>query len=254
MVESTYVLPGCIRNHDGQGLVYLALPDGPLLEGIPLVVGLHGSGRDSLSYREIPFYRRQRDMALWSGCPFASVSNGPDAWGLDDGLVNLVLLLDDVGRRHPIGSSCVLWATSAGGVLMHRMVKEHPASVRLAIGTFPVYDLLCSFPRSAGCGRAWKASNLEELAERTTGRNPPGFVENLVGHEYLIGHGAGDSVVPIRENSIRFRDEANALGGQVRLMESGGGHSIENYAVYGHGELEEALRRHAAGRKTCIRR
>ena len=145
------------------GAVYLAEPTPPARPARGLLLGLHGSGRTAGSYRDVPFYRYQRDRALRSGFIFASVSNGPAGWGLDEGLERvldlLTLLRAELGRRLEV----VPWGTSAGGVMLFRLVATLAAGVagrgsvppiRRAVATFPVYDLLSVFESSKGCPKA----------------------------------------------------------------------------------------------------
>jgi len=242
MIENIFRLENAIRNQPEQGTVYLSRrEDGK--EPSPVLLALHGSGRHALSYRDIPFYSTQRDCALNNGYIFLALSNGPDAWGLDDGLENIVRLYSFVQRRYRVRLKWVLWGTSAGGVMMHRMVREHGEKVQGIIGTFPVYDLEESFNRLPSCRKGWGANNLKELRRKIHGRNPPQFIEHLAYHEYLIIQGRDDEVVPPELHSIRFRSEVDALGGNVRLVLIDGGHSIENYAVYDHRFIDEYLQR-----------
>jgi len=125
---------------------------------------------------------------------------------------------------------------------MHRWVARHPDLVRGAIGTFPVYDLLDSFGRSPGCGRAWGAASLADLEAVVRGRNPPELVDRLTSTGYLIFHGRDDRVVPPGLHSLRFRDEANAHGGRVEVVLAPGGHSTENFAVCDRARVGAILR------------
>ncbi len=250
MTENVFQLENAITNHPGQGTVYLAHPENSR-EVSPVLLALHGSGRHALSYRDIPFYRIQRDCALDNGFLFLSLSNGPDTWGLDDGLENIVRLYAFILRRYSVRSKWMLWGTSAGGVLMHRMVREHGEMVRGVMGTFPVYDLEDSFSRVSSCGKAWGAGNLRELRQKIHGRNPPQLIDHLVHHEYFLTHGRDDKAVPPEPHSIRFRNEAETLGGNVRLVLAEGGHSTDNYALYDRRLIGEYLQRWSISLPGC---
>jgi len=128
---------------------------------------------------------------------------------------------------------------------MHRLINEHPERVSFAIGTFPVFDLLSSFDIIQSCRKAWGTSDKLHFKKIISGRNPPDFVEHLTKHKYIIGHGMDDTSVPIKENSIKFRDIINGLGGNVKLHTSTGGHSIKDYSVYDNEAIESALLRYS---------
>ena len=239
MTEALFTLSEARVNYNGQGTVYLAMPeradsDRPL----PAVVAVHGSGRCATDYRDTPFYVRQRDLVLQNGALFAAVSNGPDTWGLDDGLQNVLalmkLLTEEYGAKPQMG----LWATSAGGVLTHRIIRQAPHKVAFVIGTFPVFDLSAAFARPA-CKRAWKTEDFEEFSRRIEGRNPATFPQSLAGIKYYVAHGTADSVVPLQQHSARLKQQ---LGDNVYLETvEQGGHDVENFAYYGKA-VEQAFR------------
>ena len=243
--EELFRLPGCVSNHPDQGMVYAARRGAGI--GQPVLLALHGSGRQAESYRDIPFYRFQRDRALDNGYLFLCISNGMDTWGLDDGLRNVEALHAFILAREPVRPDWVLWATSAGGALMHRLVRERGAMVRGSLATFPVYDLLDAFAHSPGCGKAWGASSAAELGAVLHGRNPPDFVADLTGREYLIFHGREDTLLAPERHSLRFRDEANARGGRVEVVLTAGGHSTGNGAVCDREAVDRRLRAWARG-------
>ena len=85
-------------NYSGQGEVDLVLPD-KYRENNPVLLAIHGTNRKSTSYRDVGFYRFQRDKALENGYIFVSLSNGGDTWGLDDGLMNLIVLYNYIMGR-----------------------------------------------------------------------------------------------------------------------------------------------------------
>ncbi len=244
MIEDLFDLPGCITNHLGQGQVYLVRPEGAAADASALVVcALHGSGREAVSYRDVPFYAFQRDCALAAGYSFVAMSNGPDGWGLDHGLQNLLHLHAYLTREYETDPVWVLWATSAGGVLMHRIVHERPDLVRGVVATFPVYDLIDVFHHCSSSGKAWGATTEEALREAVTGRNPPEFVADLSAREYLILHGREDATLDPEAHTLRFEREVAEYGGHVRVVMTPGGHSTENAAVCNGPMVDEYLRR-----------
>ena len=244
MRERVFDLPGCRRNHPNQGQVYEAIPDSSKGDRAPVLLALHGSGREATSYRDVQFYRTQRDLALESGYHFLAISNGPDGWGLDDGLENIFTLYEYVSATLAVNPRWVFWGTSAGGAMMFRIVHARGEIVRGVIGTFPVYDLIDAFHNSAGCGKAWSARTEPELRSRLgDGRNPPDLLESLVGREYLLFHGRDDAILDPQTHSGRFRDEANPQGGSVKLVLTPGGHSTENHEVYNRSLIARYLRR-----------
>ena len=232
--EQTYVLDGAIRRHDGQGEVYAATANP--VRGT--VVALHGSGRSAESYRRIPFYRYQRDRALRSGFRFVALSNGPDTWGRDAGLDNVLLLIDRLGNGGT-GVPTVLWATSAGGVLAHRTASRR--SISGIILTFAVYDLESTFETSKGCAAAWGAGTRSEFLTAIAGRNPPDFVADVAYCPCIAGHGLDDAVVPYHSNTARLADDLRRHHGSVEVRTCTGGHSTDNYEVYDDQRIEGFL-------------
>ncbi len=229
--EVTGILSGARIRYSGQGEYYVALPQ-DLPEGVklPLVIAVHGSGRGAMDYKNTPFYIEQRNIALANGYIFAAISNERDTWGTDDGLYNLNLFYDYLIANYPVSENAALWATSAGGVLANRMVKEQPEKVSFVLGTFPVYDLLSGFELSS-CRKAWETDDIATFKALVEGKNPAGFPEMLKAHDYYISHGSADTAVPVEENSLKM---AKDVGDNVRLqVVDGGVHGTFDYAFYG---------------------
>lgn len=228
--EAVFNLPNAKVNYANQGNVYLAkLKNIDSNTKLPVMIAIHGSGRKSLDYRDTPFYRAQRDIALKNGYLFAAVSNGPDTWGLDDGLYNVNLLYDYLQENYPVQNKAALWVTSAGGTLGNRMVYEHGDKVDFVIGTFPVYDLLSGFNLDS-CKTAWGTTDIEVFKTLIKGKNPSEFSQYLKNHNYYIAHGTNDTSVPLNENSQRLKGE---LGDNVTLqIIQGGVHGTSNYDFY----------------------
>lgn len=217
-----FLLPGARVNYPGQGTAYIVIPKTPR-ERLPVVIAIHGSGRGALDYRDTPFYIRQQQLAEEYGCLFAAVSNGPDTWGTDDGLHNVECLLDYVQSQYKTASKVLLWATSAGGVLAHRLIKRRPKRVAAVLGTFPVYDLEVELSILKSCRQAWGVASLDELRQKTAGKNPPELIGEIGDIPFFLAHGDADEAVPLAENSGRLAKE---LGSSVHLeVITGGSHS-----------------------------
>lgn len=226
-----FSLDGAITKFQDQGKCLVEIPE-PLKKDkrYPFVVAVHGSNRGAVDYKENPFYSRQREIALEKGCIFGVISNGYDTWGTDNGLHNLKLFIEYIKLNYPVKDKVILWATSAGGVLANRLIKENSELVDKVIGTFPVYDLESTFQLKT-CRVAWHSKSIEQFKEEIEGKNPPSFVEKLKNTKYYITHGNADTAVPIDTNSIRLKNE---LGDNVYLqIIDGGVHSTANFDFYG---------------------
>lgn len=226
-----FTLPGARVNYPGQGTAYIALPPKGK-RPLPVVLAIHGSGRSAVDYRDTPFYIRQRRIAAEYSCLFAAVSNGPDAWGTDDGLHNVLLLLDYVKSHYETAPKVLLWATSAGGALAHRLVQSRPNEVAAVIGTFPVYDLTEEFSILPLCGQAWCADTRQAFLQKTAGKNAPDFAKSLKATPYFIAHGDRDALVPLEKNSMAL---ARDCGENIRLeVIPGGEHSSQDMRYLDH--------------------
>lgn len=198
----------------------------------PVVMAIHGSGREARSYKpgdekSVDFYIHQRDLAVENGFMFVVISNGIDTWGTDEGLQNLKGVYDFIRSNFLVKKEWILWATSAGGTLMNRLIKEYPEIVNKAIGTFPVYDIEDSIGRSKGAQKVWSGRKGELLEI-----NPSMYPESLVDVPFLIFHGKDDQVVPPEFHSIRLQNDVNESGGNITLHLVDGGHSTRNWNVY----------------------
>src|SRR5699024_8561121 len=207
----------------------------------PVVMGIHGSGREARSYmpgdkKSVDFYIHQRDLALQNGYMFVVLSNGIDTWGTDEGLRNLKDLYDFIQSNYRVQKKWVLWATSAGGILMNRLIREYPNLVRKALGTFPVYDIADSMNRSNGAKKVW-SSEKEKLQDI----NPSRYPEALTLVPFLIFHGKDDQIVPPKFHSEIFKKEVNSQGGDVTLYLVSGGHSTSNWNVYDENIITDFL-------------
>ena len=226
-----FTLPGGAVRYPGQGDALVWLPQSlPADVRVPCIAAAHGSGRCADAYRSVPFYARQRELALAAGYAFAVLSNGRDCWGTDAGVGNFRAFLRELPRRFPLTGEFGVWATSAGGVLTLRTVAEESA-IRFVIGTFPVYDLCTEYELLASCRAAYGDVSRAEFFERIKEANPPALCERLRGCRYYITHGDADRAVPLAANSLRL---AGDLGACVRLrIVPGGVHGTKDFSYYG---------------------
>lgn len=198
---------------------------------VPVLLALHGSGRSAESYapgssQSVPFYVRQRDLALQAGYLFVSISNGKDTWGTDEGMNAILDLVRFVRKEYEVKEKWTLWASSAGGAMLGRIVRYHPDLVCKALGTFPVYDLNDSYQNLKSARQAWTSPQAFSKID------PSGYPDAFVKIPYLVFHGSDDKAVPLDKHSERLRKEVNALGGKVSLEVVGGGHSTQNFNLY----------------------
>ena len=224
--------------------VYIALPEDKSKKNnsLKVIMAIHGSGRTALSYfpgkdESLPFYVYQRDLAVKNGFLFVVVSNGHDTWGTDKGLEILLKVYDYVTQHFSVNRQWVLWGTSAGGVQMFRLAREHGDKVKKIIGTFPVYDLLQAFEHRRHNNFVWK--NADSLARV----NPANYPSALTNVPMLIFHGRTDTAVPPEDHSCRLKEDVNSRGGKVRLILVSGGHSTSNWNVYDERRIGAFLRK-----------
>lgn len=219
-----------VADHD----VYISFPDSvepQINKEMSVLMAIHGSGRSAASYcpdkeDRVPFYIHQRNLAHASGYVFVAVSNGSDTWGTDHGLKVMDQVYQYVQRKYSTKKEWVLWASSAGGVLMMRLIKEYPERVKKVLGTFPVYDLEEAYERRKGSNFPFNDN------QSVAAVNPAHHPSDLTNTPMLIFHGKRDEAVPVKLHSLRLRDDVNKLGGHVKLVKVRGGHSTSNWHVY----------------------
>lgn len=234
--EPLYARPGRIKLVDtvitlGGKEAYISYPAG--FEGkYPVIMAIHGSGRGALSYdprseMSSPFYVHQRDLAVDNGFMFVVISNGTDTWGTDRGLTRLESLYRYIHKKYRVEKRWRLWATSAGGVLLARFVKNNPDKVCQVLGTFPVYDLKYEYFHLRSAYEAWgtDTAGIDRI-------NPINYPQVFTDVPYLIFHGRSDSAVSLKRNSLRLQEDVNSRGGHVILHVVPGGHSTNNWRVY----------------------
>lgn len=232
--EAFFLLDHAAGHYEGQGQVYAALPR-QAVEGAscPLLIALHGSGRNAQSYRDVAFYRTQRDLALSCGYIFASVTNGPDTYGQPDGLENVEKLYRWMQEHYRVSGKVALWGSSAGGLMMHRFFRRHREEVSLLLGIFPIFDP-AGMPLLESMMRAFDASDREDLLRKAgrIGLLPDAFEHGLYkGVKVVVAHGRQDTAVPFSQ-SLKLQKQVQRDGGEMLLIEKPGGHSTENTALY----------------------
>lgn len=202
------------------GQVYLVSPNWPARSW---VLGIHGSGREALSYRDVAFYIRQRDLALQNGCAFAAISMGQDVWARDEGFARIVALYDWM-LTHGYRARCVPMATSAGGCQMFRFAQEYPQRVAALVGIFTVWDV--EKIHLSSLEKAWGLSG-QALTDALQQNNPARRVCRLPNVPIVLCHGVNDQAVPIEEHSL-----ALARLKSVQLHMTDEGHSTQAFGMY----------------------
>ena len=223
---------------------YIRIPDGfSYINESNVLMAIHGSGRQARSYRNavsdangVDFYAHQRDLSLQNGYIFCVISNDPDCWGTDAGLSRINALYDYMVSNYNTDQQFALWSTSAGGVLMHRMVKDYPSRVLGCLGMFPVYDLDVEWSILQSCRDACGNNQVNY-----SGKNPPSFAASLTTKRYRIDHGDADTSVPLAGNSQALADTVNALGGSITLNVIAGGIHDTNLAYYNDSAINTFL-------------
>lgn len=200
--------------------VYLAMPDGASRKW---TMGIHGSGRDALCYRDVPFYAAQCDLALASGCAFAAVSLGQAVWGREDGFALLLQLYRWMVARG-YDKRFVPMASSAGGCQMYWYAQHHPCQIAALVGIFPVWDMRRVHLRSMEA--AWGAVG-EALQSLIAPRNPAVQPEPLPAVPIVICHGIADAAVPVHAHTLRL-----AARYPTDLHLTGDGHCTRAFSLY----------------------
>ncbi len=218
------------------GRVYIALPDS---QTAPLawVLACHGSGRNALSYRDVPFYAKQRDIALAVGYAFFACDLGKATYGTPEGIAQLEQFYEWAVRTYALDSRCVLWASSAGGSCMFRFAMLHPSNMRLLIGTFPVWDL-SSVMELSSMRAAWGNENREDLLNAIAPYNPASHSRMLPNVPIVICQGINDKAVPPEQNSLALKQ---LFPDRVSLHITEDTHSTEAFSLYDTPLLSEAL-------------
>lgn len=212
------------------GQVYLASPDVPVRRW---VMGIHGSGREALSYRDVPFYARQRDLALENGCAFAAISMGQDVWAKDAGFQRILALYDWM-TAHGFAGRCVPMASSAGGSQMFRFAQEYPERISALVGIFTVWDVeKITLP---SLEKAWGLEG--EILRRTVERNNPARnAHKLPDVPIVLCHGLNDTAVPVSDHSLAL---ARLVPVQLHMTHEG--HSTQSFGMYDTPLIADVLR------------
>ena len=211
---------------------YIALPDAPAKK---VVFACHGSGRCAVSYRDVPFYARQKEIALACGCAFAAVDMGPDTYGTPKGLEILEGFYARIVEEYGFDKSAAFWASSAGGCAMFNFAARNPECVALMLGIFPVWDLK-SVTHLKSMRAAWHLNEGELPPDEY---NPACRLAELPNVPIVIAQGTNDKAVPPEKNSMALK---SALGDRVTLFMTADEHSTEAFGLYETDIFEKALK------------
>ena len=207
---------------------YIALPADEPGAAYPWVLACHGSGRCALSYRDVPFYAKQRDIALAAGYAFAACDLELDTYGTPAGLKKLDAFYGWVVANLPVRPRAALWGSSAGGSGMFRFAGAYPARVHLLLGTFPVWDLL-SVTHLASMRAAWGGLAGEMLEKAVAPYNPAAHLEWTLQVPIAIAHGRNDRAVPLEKNALAL---AHQVGERAHLFLTDDEHSTQACGLY----------------------
>lgn len=216
--------------------VYLAEPEQKTKKW---VMGVHGSGRGALDYRDTPFYARQRDLTLESGCAFAAISMGQAVWAKPEGFARLEELHAWMANQG-YAEKCAWMATSAGGTQMFRFAQVHPEKTALLIGIFTVWDVEAQASYSRSLAREWGKEG-EALRAAVESRNPARYADDLPHVPIVICHGLEDVAVPIRDHTLKLASVA-----PIALHMTREGHSTQSFGLYDTPILSHALKQYIA--------
>lgn len=232
-----------LLNEEGSlnyGQVYIVKPK-ITDEKLPLMIALHGSGREALSYRDVPFYKKQRDIALECGYLFACISNSTHAFGTDKGYENICKLYDYIKKNYNVFEDIALWSSSAGGLMMHRYFRKYKNNIKLLLGTFPLFNPLTTI-KLPSLLRAYGAKDEEDFINIITEETPGNYPLDIYkGTKIVISHGVEDTAVDISQSEELLK-QVQTHGGDMELIKTSGGHSIENFALYETQAFHNALK------------
>lgn len=240
MREEVFSLTG---EANGLGLCYVAFPN-ESSTGFPFVLAAHGSGRNALSYRDEPFYRRQRDLALEAGCAFAAISNGIETWGTNQGVFRLKCLAKWMKEKGG-ADHYALWGSSAGGAVALQLAEEVSTEIGLILGMFPVIDLT-RFSESKKVQEAWGGLEGPALYNALLEASPAGRLDRLPPVPVVVCHGTTDRVVPPEQHILRY---AHLMPGKTQIYLCNAGHSVQALNLYETEVLHWALRQFANVRR-----
>lgn len=218
------------------GAAYIALPDARR-ERFAWVLACHGSGRKAMSYRDVPFYAAQRDIALKCGCAFAACDLGRDTFGTPEGVKKLDAFYNYMLETQPVYTKLALWGSSAGGLSMFAFARAYPERVKLMLGTFPIWDMT-SVTRLDSLKNAWGGLKGDALLSAITPHNPSVHANELPGAPIVVLHGLNDKAVPAELNALALK---RALPDQVSLHITQDEHSTQAFSLYDTPLLNAAL-------------
>ncbi len=208
--------------------IYVAMPDNAVSGRLSWVLACHGSGRCALSYRDVPFYARQRDIAINAGFCFVACDMGPDTYGTPRGLYILDKSYEYIEKNYHVYHKAALWASSAGGCVMFRFAQTYPDRVALLMGIFPIWDMSSGIHLKS-MQNAWGGLCGDELLQRITPYNPANHPELLPNIPIVIAQGLNDRAVSPRDNSLMLKA---TLGDCVMLHLTDDEHSAEAFGLY----------------------
>lgn len=161
-----------------------------------------------------------------AGLAIAGIDVG-ESYGNPEGRALFSTFYDTLLRDHGLSKKACLLARSRGGLMLYNWAVEHPSSVAVIAGIYPVCNL-ASYPGLAKARSAYMMT--EEQLKATLPRcNPIDRLEPLAKARVPVFHihGDSDSVVPLEQNSAALESRYRKLGGSMTLrIIRGGGHTM----------------------------
>lgn len=195
--------------------------------------------------------RWMHEQFLAAGVAVAGVDVG-EAYGSPKSHEAFDALYNELVRNRGFARRPCLFGRSRGGLWVTSWAEKDPSRIAGLIGIYPVFDFR-TYPGLTNAAPAYGLTP-EVLGQRAAELNPIERVGKLAKARIpaVIIHGDIDTVVPLKENSARFKQtyEDNGAGSLVNLIVvKGQGHNFYEGFFHAQPLVDFAIERAKAGAK-----